>query len=283
MIKRIITSLILDAVAILILAYSHTFVGSIFFLLMLTGVAAFGLYEFYYIVEQKGGTSLMAFGVITGVIYCAMAFFTSENKIYTVHTDVFEVLLVAIIVSFFIFHILRNDKSSVIYNFGATIAGMLYVAWLLAFAAKINYYPVGESEIDGRWYIILLVAITKGGDSAAYLIGSKYGIHKLCSKISPKKTIEGAIAHILTGIIAALIFKFTLSSGITLIQAITVGVSLSIIAQFGDITESLLKRDAQVKDSGTHFKEIGGVLDIIDSILFALPLLYYLMDFWLIR
>lgn len=282
MIKRIIISVILNAIAILILAYSHTFFGSIFFLLMLTGVAALGLYEFYYIVEKKGGTSLMAFGVVAGVIYCAMAFFTSGNKIYTVHSDVFDVLLVAIIVSFFVFQILRRDKSSVIYNFGGTIAGMLYVAWFLAFAAKINYYPMEGSEIDGRWYIILLVAIAKGGDSVAYLIGTKYGRHKLCPNISPKKTVEGAIAHVIAGIFMALIFKYTLSGGITLIQAITVGVSLSIIAQFGDITESLLKRDAQVKDSGNHFREIGGVLDVIDSILFALPLLYYLMDFWLI-
>jgi len=69
----------------------------------------------------------------------------------------------------------------------------------------------------------------------------------------------------------------------TLLQAFVVGASISVIAQFGDVAESLLKRDAQLKDSGSHFKELGGILDLIDSILFALPLLYYLMSFWLER
>ena len=280
MIKRVITGVILNAVAILILAVSHTYIGSIFFLLLLDGAVAVGLCEFYNMVEKKGSTSLMAFGVIAGVIYCTMSFFTSENPIYKIHSDVFDVTLVAIIIGFFVFQLLRRDSSSVIYNFGGTVAGMFYVAWLLAFAAKINYYP--NAATDGRWYIILLVVIAKGGDSAAYFIGGKFGRHKLCPKISPKKTVEGAVAHLITSIAAAFVFKFSLHNEITMIQAIVTGISLSAVAQFGDIAESLLKRDAMLKDSGRHFQELGGILDLMDSILFALPLLYYLMSFWLV-
>lgn len=281
MTKRVLTGLILGAIALLILAYSHTFVGSIFFLFLLDGVAAAGLCEFYNIVEKKGSTSLMAFGVIAGVIYCTTSFFTSENPIYRIHPDIFDVTLVAIIIGFFVFQILRRDSSSVIYNLGGTVAGMFYVAWLLAFAAKINYYH--EINNSGIWYIILLVAITKGGDSAAYFVGVKFGRHRLCPKISPKKTYEGAIAHIITSICITIVFKYVLFYKMILLQAFVVGSSISVIAQFGDVAESLLKRDAQLKDSGSHFKELGGILDLIDSILFALPLLYYLMSFWLER
>jgi phosphatidate cytidylyltransferase len=289
--KRIITGIILDAIVVLVLAYSHYNIGSVFFVILIDLIVAFGLYEFYGIVEKKGSTSLMAFGVAAGVLYCTMSFFTSGNPItlslfplgHPIHGmlgDIFDVTLVFIIISFFVFQLLRRDESSVIHNFGGTVAGMFYVAWLLAFAAKINYYP-GINEM-GMWYIILLVVIAKGGDSSAYFIGIKFGRHKLCPKISPKKTIEGAIAHIITGIGAAIFFKYALFTQMTLIQSLVTGISISIVAQFGDMAESLLKRDAQIKDSGGYFRELGGILDLIDSILFTLPLLYYLMRFWLV-
>ncbi len=281
MAKRVATGLTLGAISFIILLYSYTFVGSIFFLFLVNLMVAGGLYEFYSIVEKKGSTSLMAYGVVSGVIYCTMSFFTSRNPILTLNSDIFNVTLVGIIIGFFVVQFLRKDSSSAIYNFGGTIAGMFYVAWLLAFAAKISYFP--EAEHHGAWYLLMLVGVVKIGDTAAYFYGHKFGRMKLCPKTSPQKTVEGSIAHLIAGTIVAVVFKFAILSEITLIQAVIVGVSLSLIGQFGDLAESLLKRDAKVKDAGGYFRELGGVLDVIDSIIFALPLLYYMMRFWLLQ
>jgi phosphatidate cytidylyltransferase len=281
MAKRVATGSTLGAISFVILLYSYTFIGSIFFLILVNLMVAGGLYEFYSILEKKGSTSLMAYGMVSGVTYCTISFFTSENPIATFHPDFFNVTLVAIIIGFFVLQFLRKDSSSVIYNFGGTIAGMFYVAWLLAFAAKISYFP--KAEHHGAWYLLMLVGVVKIGDSAAYFCGYKFGRTKLCPKTSPKKTVEGCIAHLIVGTIVAIVFKFAVLSEITLAQAVIVGASLSVIGQFGDLAESLVKRDANVKDAGGYFRELGGVLDVIDSILFALPLLYYMMRFWLLR
>ncbi len=283
MAKRVATAVTLSAVGVTILFFSHTLVGSILFLLLVNLIVAGGLYEFYTIVEKKGSTSLMGFGMVAGVVYCTISFFTSNTPVFDrpLHPDVFNACLVAIIIGFFVTHLLRRDGSSVIYNFGGTIAGMFYVAWLLAFGVKINYFP--EIQRQGIWYVFMLVAIAKGGDAVAYFIGYRFGKIRLCPKISPHKTVEGSIGHLLTGVAIAAIFKLTVFEEMTLVQFLVVGVSLSIMGQFGDLTESLLKRDAQVKDSGKQFLELGGILDLFDSMVFALPLLYYLMRFWLLQ
>ncbi len=130
---------------------------------------------------------------------------------------------------------------------------------------------------DGNAWLLILTGITAGSDSGAYYAGRAFGRHKLSSRISPKKTVEGAVGGILTGIAVASLLAFLLLDappwGFILFSASILGM----IGICGDLTESVVKRATGTKDSGTILGGHGGILDRADSILFAAPVLYYLL------
>jgi phosphatidate cytidylyltransferase len=156
-----------------------------------------------------------------------------------------------------------------------TLFGLMYVPWLLNFIQKINFFP--NINGAGRYYVLYFILVTKFSDTGAYIVGSLIGKHKMIPRISPGKTWEGFVGAIIisTGISVA----FTQIAGSKLvgmnwIHAVILGVILSISAVVGDLIESLFKREAGVKDSGTRFPGIGGILDLLDSLLFNAPLMY---------
>jgi phosphatidate cytidylyltransferase len=112
------------------------------------------------------------------------------------------------------------------------------------------------------------------GDAGAYYVGRQLGRHKMSPRISPKKTIEGGIGGIATSIIAAIVIHFTFFRAFPIVHAIVAGVLLSISGVVGDLAESMWKRSAAVKDSGTLIPGHGGFLDRFDSIFFTAPILY---------
>ena len=115
-------------------------------------------------------------------------------------------------------------------------------------------------------------------DTGAYFIGKKFGKHKLAKNISPKKTIEGAIAGIITSIIVSLLCRILFMKDIISVkEAILFAIIISLVGQFSDLAESLFKRDSDVKDSGNILPGHGGMLDRFDSYLFAAPVFYYLI------
>ena len=126
----------------------------------------------------------------------------------------------------------------------------------------------------------MILLITKTGDIGAYLIGSKWGKHTLISRISAGKSVEGAIGGLFFSISAALACKSFLPehSVFSYSNLILMGSSLGVLGQLGDLSESLIKRDCQVKDSGKVFPGLGGVLDTIDSLLFTAPAFYFYMS-----
>jgi len=147
------------------------------------------------------------------------------------------------------------------------------VPWLLNFIQKINFFP----GVEGRYYLFYFVLITKFSDTGAYAVGSLIGKHKMIPRISPGKTWEGFGGAIAVSTIASLIF-FQLfhdrMRGMTYLHAVILGVILSVTAVLGDLIESLFKREAGVKDSGRFFPGIGGILDLLDSLLFNAPIMY---------
>lgn len=149
-------------------------------------------------------------------------------------------------------------------------AGLLSAVYLGLFPAtifKILNHPQGLV-----WFFALL-SIVFGGDIMAYLVGSRWGKHKIMPLISPKKSLEGALGGFLGAIIAASIFSFYFLHNDTLTM---IGISLliSLVAQVGDLFESLLKRIAGIKDSGSILPGHGGILDRIDGVLFAAPVMW---------
>ncbi len=159
-----------------------------------------------------------------------------------------------------------------------SVFGLVYVGYCGSFFVALHQMP----QI-GPALVTMLIALIGCSDTGAYLIGSAIGRHKLAPTISPNKTIEGSAAGVVCAAIAGGVL-YALKSGLgwqsypdwPLVAYIIIGVCLSIVGQLGDLVESLLKRNAGVKDSGTLFPGHGGVLDRCDAFLFGGPALYYL-------
>jgi phosphatidate cytidylyltransferase len=156
-----------------------------------------------------------------------------------------------------------------------TLFGLMYVPWLLNFIQKINFFFF--PSVEGHYYLLYFVLITKFSDTGAYVTGSLIGRHKMIPRISPGKTWEGFGGAVVVSTLASLVFVHFLGSkmaGMNWKHAIILGVILSIAAVIGDLIESLFKREAGVKDSGKFFPGIGGILDLLDSLLFNAPIMY---------
>jgi phosphatidate cytidylyltransferase len=164
----------------------------------------------------------------------------------------------------------RRDSSGVIVDISTTLFGILYVSWFFSFIIKIRYLP------GGFGFLVALLLIIKLGDIGAYLVGSRWGKRPLMPHISPKKTVEGALGGLLFSVLGALATKSFLPFGFA--QLILSALSLGVLGQLGDLSESLLKRDCQIKDSGSIFPGMGGVLDQIDSLLFTAPVFYFYLS-----
>ncbi len=157
-----------------------------------------------------------------------------------------------------------------------TLWAVGYLGFVFNFYTKILWmWPVG----DGRWVLLYMILIVKVTDIGAFFTGCNLGRHKLCPRISPAKTWEGCVGGVLAGCATSLVFWVTLSGDIgpvtlTVADALILGMVLPVMGILGDLIESMLKRAIAVKDSGGWVKGMGGILDILDSLIFAAPVLY---------
>jgi phosphatidate cytidylyltransferase len=168
---------------------------------------------------------------------------------------------------------LSKSNTAGILAISTTLFGLMYVPYLLNFMQKINFFP----GVEGQYYLLYFILITKFSDTGAYAVGSLIGKHKMIPRISPGKTWEGFAGAILVSTAASVVFSHLFANhmrGMTTIHAIILGVILSVCAVIGDLIESLFKREAGVKDSGRMFPGIGGILDLLDSLLFNAPIMY---------
>lgn len=148
-------------------------------------------------------------------------------------------------------------------------AGLLYVPLLLSQILLLRAEPSGEL------WILLVLLIVMSGDSAAFYIGTAFGRNRLYPAVSPKKSIEGSLGGLAGSLAGAFLAKFTFFPGLSVADCIITAVVLGLLGQLGDLFESLLKRSCGVKDSGTIVPGHGGILDRIDSILFAAPVAWW--------
>ncbi len=161
----------------------------------------------------------------------------------------------------------------VVHSLAVNLLGLVYVSSLTGFLL-----PIVEISDTGRQWLLLLFFMVFLGDTAAYFIGSKFGKHRLMERISPKKSVEGAAASVAMSLIIALIWiLFFMEDGFSNTSAwklLLFTPVLSVLAQLGDLFESLLKRSVAVKDSGSFLPGHGGILDRIDGLCFAAPAFY---------
>ena len=173
---------------------------------------------------------------------------------------------------------LRDDEP--LKTMAYTLFGLMYVLWLFNFMTKIVYLTPRSSTgaVTGQFYVLYLIAVTKFSDMGAYLLGSAIGRHQMIPHISPQKTWEGFFGALVLSLCASLgLYKLMPGhlSALNWTHATILGLLLGFAAVVGDLAESIIKRSTGVKDSGNLLPGIGGALDLVDSLLFTAPLMFF--------
>ena len=264
LIKRIGSSLILIGILSLTLIYDWLF--GLVICVIITG----GLYEFFSMLEKKGIIIFKYFGITIGAIIPLSILLRFE---LTKSWELFFVVLAFLVLILMQFR--RKEHEGVVVGISTTVFGILYVAWFLSFLIKIKYLP------NGTWLLLTLLLITKLGDIGAYLVGARFGKTPLIPRISPKKSVEGAFAGLVFSILGALVSKMFVPY--SYFHLAFLGGFLGILGQLGDLSESLMKRDCQIKDSSSLLPGLGGILDLMDSLIFTAPVFYFYMSIILVK
>ena len=167
-----------------------------------------------------------------------------------------------------------RGQASVTTRIGAGVLGIIYIAF------PISHLILIRDLEQGRFWVLFLVCIIAANDTFAYYAGKGLGKHKLSPVVSPKKTVEGALGGLIGGVAVALIFHHFFLTNILLKEISVLAVFIGILGQLSDLFESLIKRSAGVKDSGSILPGHGGMLDRIDSLIFQIPFLYYYLIYF---
>ncbi|MBI5344566.1 MAG: phosphatidate cytidylyltransferase [Deltaproteobacteria bacterium] len=165
----------------------------------------------------------------------------------------------------------RRDIKDSFFDAALKTLGVVYIA------LPLSYFLVLKDIPDGRWWMLFLFVTIWSNDTSAYLAGKTVGQTKLCPEISPNKTIEGLVGGLAGGAAAAAAFNWYFRMGLPGGEVVFVALFIGGVGVFGDLFESLIKRASGVKDSGAVIPGHGGMLDRIDSVIFAAPALYYYM------
>jgi len=234
------------------------------FWFVVTLIAVFGLYEYY----------KMTIAIPIGARLIQTIVFTLSPVLvaYFQRPELFMPALFVSLIGIILLSLKYHKRFGHILLFlGFSSFGALYIGLCLAHMVLIRYLPQGAS------WLLVLTAVTAGGDTGAYYIGTNFGRRKLCPEISPGKTVEGAVGGILVGSIAAVGMGMLLLPEYNPSVIFASALMLSVVSIIGDLAESVIKRSAGVKDSGTLLFGHGGVLDRVDGMLITAPVLYYLL------
>ena len=249
-------------------------------------IAFFGLagqWEFYRAQEEKGHTVFKQSGLFCGALIFANSWYfliLHPGHARFVHFGEELVLVFALLGAFIRLVVVPEPHREPITTAALTLLGLLYVPFLFNFVALLAFMP-GNPE-QNRFLLIYLLAVTKFSDVGAYVIGSLIGRHKMIPRISPGKTWEGLAGAILTSLLISVVLTQVMGQrvqALSLSSSILLGLLLPLVSVVGDLAESVVKRDASIKDSGRSIPGIGGALDLIDSILFTAPVLYFYLQF----
>lgn len=279
--------LTMSAFGIVIVLFSITFsTHPIFrpiFALLVAITICLALWEYYHIAHGRGLSPLTKVGLGGSALYTYTTFLSIQHGCCEVLPQIS--LWLTLLATFGFFFTRGKDP---FINIATTIFGLCYITLPLTLILSITYFFKEGTETstqDGRWWLLYLILITKITDAGAFFVGKRWGNRKLASFISPNKTWEGAIGGLCSAVIASLLFYHgvnlyfdTPPISINYFESVWIAICISMIAQVGDLAESLLKRDVGVKDS-SHLPGLGGMLDVLDSMIFTTPFLFFLLTF----
>lgn len=260
-------TILLTAPIILLGVYSG---GAVFLALVLI-LALIAVNEFYNLMLKKGFFPAYWVGNVITIIFIVFASYALKRNWEPTHSAIFTLAAAAAMISGIF---LKREKDTIV-DIAVTLFGIIYVGWFFSYLIFIR------DLTDHGGYLFFLIFTIWAMDMAAYLAGRFIGHTPLAPSISPKKTWEGAGTGFLIALAAALIFSRT--AGLDLSHALTLGALIGVFGQFSDLIESLMKRDAGVKDSSDILPGHGGVLDRIDSFVLTAPLMYYYVVWFVIK
>ncbi len=258
--------LVSGALAILVTIYAVLNQGC--FIATVCAITIGGLYEFFYMIKKKDIPIYSYTGIFIGLLIPLSIFFRFE---LTRNWELLFIVCAFLLILMLQFN--RQDNRNAILGLSTTLFGVLYVSWFFSFLVKTRLMLPG---IDGAKLAGFIILITKSGDIGALFIGTWLGRHPLLPKVSPNKSIEGTLGGILVSSLAAVACRSWLPAlpQFTPFFVALMGAFFGGLGQLGDLSESLIKRDCNVKDSGSLLPGIGGVLDLVDSLLFSAPAFY---------
>lgn len=277
-VRRLSSTVLLWGVVLAALFAPHRVVADVCFIGLILLLGGAGLVEFYGLVEKRGLVCFKRWGIAGGVLllggtFACLSGWREPQNVLGQANDFETGFLGLCVLGLCARQLVSKSNPAGLTAISTTLFGLMYVGWLFNFVQKIHFCP----EANGRLFLIYFVLVTKCSDTGAYVVGSLIGRHKMIPRISPGKTWEGFGGAILASMVASVAFVMLAQGrliGMNSGHAVILGALLGVSAVVGDLIESLLKREAGVKDSGQLFPGIGGILDLLDSILFNAPLMY---------
>lgn len=277
-----------------------TSIGGIYYLIFIEGVVAIGSYEFYKILERRGLKPFVFIGIMAGMVLAWNSYYASH--LFTFFT------LTTLVIFISISELQRKNIDRAIYHITVTLFGVFYVSWLFSHLILLRqlpiflYHHIGMANIhkfyeyfffpdirfapeykQGALYAMIPFVLAWLNDSAAYFVGNKFGRHKILKRVSPSKSWEGAIGGGIMGMIGIFVFRGIFAPWLNVLDCVILGIMGAFLAPAGDLVESLLKRDVQIKDAAKTIPGHGGLLDRFDSVLFVAPAVYYYLMFFVVR
>ncbi|MDQ7028440.1 MAG: phosphatidate cytidylyltransferase [Ardenticatenia bacterium] len=255
MIARVISALLLIALIALPL-----WQGGFLFVALILLFGGLALREFYRLVETEAGHSLASLGMAVSAGLVLGASWQRE--------EVVQLAISSLVVGGLIWELMLPLHHDRLRDWAMTLAGVLYIGWPMSLLVRLRTLP------DGLWWIVVVIAATSACDSSAYFVGKWFGRRPFAPKYSPSKTWEGTLG----GIGAALLVVFFLAPslvGLPPWRALFLGALIGPAAVLGDLAESMIKRRVGVKDSGALIPGHGGMLDRVDSLIFAVTVIYF--------
>lgn len=256
--KRWISGLVLAPALILFLLFAPPWLYLLFFL----GVISVGLKEYYALALPAVSSREKWTGILLAWLF-PLSLFSPDPRCFLFAAAF--LLLFLLIGGIF----QAEEFSQRVEKIGRHLLGFLYISFLVS-----HFILLGKLE-SGRLLALFVLVSTYFGDTTAFYVGRGWGRRKLAPRISPGKTVEGAWGAVAGSAAGALLAKFLFLDQLPWFHALPLGAAIGLLGQLGDLWESLLKRSAHVKDSGALIPGHGGLLDRVDSVLFAVPLVYY--------
>jgi phosphatidate cytidylyltransferase len=273
---------VLFAIAAIPVVAGAVWLGDAPLTILLSIAAALAAWEYARIAESAGARPMMGWTIALAALLPLAAH--ASRLGYRLPPLSWMAMLIPLLLSIALWR--RGSEGKPIGSVATTLFGAAYTGGMLAFVYALRYHRFTVDALGGTLLVALPVVLTWLNDSGAFFVGKAFGKKKLMPSVSPGKTWAGAVGALGVSVLSTwLLVRFVIGPltglGMTIVGVIVFGAAISVAAQVGDLVESMLKREAGVKDSSTLIPGHGGVLDRVDSLLFTVPLAYVLLDFLL--